>query len=71
MNGTIEVINTFVGKDLPYRHLPGPERVRSRNSNNMLIMGNFGWLLTVRLGDGLRMTSSWIRHQLEKACLRT
>lgn len=50
---------------LPIKHIPGPEGVRGRNSDNTLILEKLGWQPTVSLRDGLRMTYFWIRGQIE------
>ena len=47
------------------RHIPGPEGVRGRNSDNALILKQLGWEPTVKLADGLKMTYFWIKEQLE------
>lgn len=50
---------------LPIKHIPGPEGVRGRNSDNTLILEKLGWQPTVSLADGLRMTYFWIRGQIQ------
>ena len=64
MNDMMETIKTFDGKKLPIRHIPGPEGVRGRNSDNALILEKLGWEPTIRLADGLRVTYTWIKSQL-------
>jgi nucleoside-diphosphate-sugar epimerase len=49
---------------LPIKHIPGPEGVRGRNSDNTLILEKLGWQPTVSLRDGLRMTYFWIKDQI-------
>ena len=66
MNEMMEIIEGFDGKDLPIRHIPGPEGVRGRNSDNALILEKLGWEPTVRLADGLRVTYFWIKRELEE-----
>ena len=43
MNEMMETICTFDGRDLPIKHIPGPEGVRGRNSDNELILEKLGW----------------------------
>eukprot|EP00193_Tetraselmis_chui_P006386 CAMPEP_0177763202 /NCGR_PEP_ID=MMETSP0491_2-20121128/6746_1 /TAXON_ID=63592 /ORGANISM="Tetraselmis chuii, Strain PLY429" /LENGTH=380 /DNA_ID=CAMNT_0019279295 /DNA_START=132 /DNA_END=1274 /DNA_ORIENTATION=+ len=64
MNEMMESIMTFDGKKLPIKHIPGPEGVRGRNSDNKLIMEALGWEPTVALKDGLNITYSWIKNQI-------
>ena len=64
MNDMMETIKTFDGKKLPIRHIPGPEGVRGRNSDNALILEKLGWEPTIKLADGLRVTYTWIKSQL-------
>ena len=66
MNGMMETIKTFDGKKLPIRHIPGPEGVRGRNSDNELILEKLGWEPTIRLADGLKVTYFWIKGQLKE-----
>lgn len=46
------------------KHIPGPEGVRGRNSENTLIMDKLGWQPTISLRDGLKLTYFWIKSQL-------
>ena len=41
----------FEGKALPIRHIPGPEGVRGRNSDNALIREKLGWEPTTTLHE--------------------
>jgi GDP-D-mannose 3', 5'-epimerase len=66
MNDMAATICTFEGKKLPIRHIPGPEGVRGRNSDNSLILEKLGWEPTIKLEDGLRLTYDWIKKQIEQ-----
>lgn len=66
MNQMMEMVSSFDGRSLPIRHIPGPEGVRGRNSDNSLILEKLGWEPTVRLGHGLRITYGWIKGELAK-----
>lgn len=70
MNEMMETIKTFEGKKLPIRHIPGPEGVRGRNSDNALILEKLGWEPTIRLADGLKVTYFWIKSQLDEVSAR-
>ena len=66
MNDMAELIMSFEGKRLPIRHIPGPEGVRGRNSNNDLCRKVLGWEPQIPLKDGLRRTYRWIKEQIEE-----
>jgi len=54
MNDMMEMVKSIESKDLPIKHIPGPEGVRGRNSDNKLILEKIGWEPTVTLNDGLK-----------------
>lgn len=64
MNEMMELASGFEGKALPIKHIPGPEGVRGRNSENSLILSQLGWEPTVKLADGLKLTYFWIKKQV-------
>lgn len=64
MNGMMEMAMNLEGKTLPIKHIPGPEGVRGRNSENALILEKLGWEPTVTLADGLKITYFWIKSQV-------
>jgi len=47
------------------KHIPGPEGVRGRNSENTLIKQVLGWTPQIKLADGLNRTYKWISAQCE------
>lgn len=61
---TIQVAVGIHVYNIVCRHIPGPEGVRGRNSDNALILKQLGWEPTVKLADGLKLTYSWIKEQL-------
>lgn len=65
MNEMMELVKSFESKALPIKHIPGPEGVRGRNSDNALILEKLGWQPSVKLADGLRLTYFWIKKQIE------
>ena len=52
--------------DMPIKHIPGPEGVRGRNSNNELCMEKLGWAPSVKSADGLKVTFEWINEKIEE-----
>ena len=49
MNEMAEMVSSFENKKLPIHHIPGPEGVRGRNSDNTLIKEKLGWAPTMKL----------------------
>merc|ERR1712054_329068 len=66
MNEMADVVLSYDNKKLPIKHIPGPEGVRGRNSDNVLIKEKLGWAPSIKLVDGLRVTYQWIKEQVEK-----
>ena len=58
------VIDLSGKRGLTLRHVPGPEGVRGRNSDNRRLRDVLGWEPSVALRDGLRPTYSWIAEQV-------
>ncbi len=66
INELAERIMKVAGKRLSIRHVPGPEGVRGRNSDNRLIREKLGWAPSMSLEEGLRPTYQWIAEQVSK-----
>lgn len=49
MNEMAEIVLSFDDKKLPIHHIPGPEGVRGRNSDNTLIKEKLGWAPSMKL----------------------
>ena len=54
MNDFAKVAMSFEHKALPIRHIPGPEGVRGRNSDNSLVREKIGWEPSTPISEGLR-----------------
>ncbi len=67
INALAEMIMEIAGKTLTKRHIPGPQGVRGRNSDNRLIFKMLGWKPTQPLKVGLASTYHWIASQVEKS----
>jgi GDP-D-mannose 3',5'-epimerase len=65
MNDMAKLIMSFEGKNLPIKHIPGPEGVRGRNSDNTFVREHLGWEPTTKLEDGLKVTYEWIKEQMK------
>lgn len=71
MNGMAEMAMKIAGShgakgEMPINHIPGPEGVRGRNSNNELIKEVLGWAPSITLQEGLEKTAPWILAQINK-----
>lgn len=62
-----EMVMDIAGKKLRIKHVPGPQGVRGRNSDNRLISKKLGWEPTQPLRVGLEKTYRWIEEQVRKA----
>ncbi len=52
------------GKSLGLEHVPGPQGVRGRNSDNTKLREVLGWEPSIDLEEGLSQTYRWIEKQL-------
>jgi len=66
MNQLVEITAQIAGVQPPVRHIPGPEGVRGRNSDNTLIKQVLGWAPSISLADGIARTYRWVCAELEK-----
>ena len=66
MNSFLEMAVGFSGKKVTYKHIPGPEGVRGRNSDNNLIKRVLGWSPQISLKDGMKRTYDWIKAQIDE-----
>jgi len=65
MNEMAKIALANCKKDIPIKHIPGPEGVRGRNSDNTLIKQVLGWAPTTPLKEGLGYTHAWIKQQID------
>ena len=59
-----EMILGIAGKTAVVKHMPGPQGVRGRNSDNRLMREKLGWAPTRPLIEGLQETYAWISRQV-------
>merc|ERR1719350_1928840 len=65
MNDMANLALSFDNKDqVKLSHVPGPEGVRGRNSDNTKIKEVLGWAPATPLKVGLRKTYDWIKKEL-------
>ena len=61
-----ETIIALSGKSLTIRHVPGPQGVRGRNSDNSLCRQVLGWEPSTTLAEGLARTYEWVAAQVAR-----
>jgi GDP-D-mannose 3',5'-epimerase len=66
MNDLAKLIMGFENKQLSIKHIPGPEGVRGRNSDNTLIQQKLGWAPSITLKDGITKLYFWLKEEIEK-----
>jgi GDP-D-mannose 3',5'-epimerase len=68
MNEMAALALGYAGKTdtVKINHIPGPEGVRGRNSDNTLIKEVLGWAPGIDLKDGLERTYKWIDAQCNR-----
>jgi GDP-D-mannose 3', 5'-epimerase len=65
VNELAQMVAAAAGRDdLGFVHVPGPEGVRGRNSDNELISSVLGWQPQTPLEDGLATTYAWIEGEV-------
>jgi nucleoside-diphosphate-sugar epimerase len=58
------MVAAAAGVEIVKRHVPGPQGVRGRNSDNTLLRKTLGWEPQISLEEGLRRTYTWIEAQV-------
>lgn len=66
MNDFAKLALSFDAKTVPVKHIPGPQGVRGRNSDNTMIRDRLGWEPKISLAVGLRKTYDWIKEEMMK-----
>jgi GDP-D-mannose 3',5'-epimerase len=62
----LELVADIAGKRIRKKHVPGPQGVRGRNSDNRLIREKLHWAPTQSLRAGLESTYRWIEQQVSR-----
>lgn len=67
MNELVQLALSFDKKEekVGLKHIPGPEGVRGRNSDNTLCKAVLGWVPQTSLKDGLYKTYQWVKLQIK------
>ena len=66
INQLVDLVADVAGKRIGKRHIPGPQGVRGRNSDNRLIREKLGWEPTQSLVAGLESTYRWIERRVSR-----
>ncbi len=64
INQLVDIIADIAGVKIIKKHVPGPQGVRGRNSDNTLLRKVLGWEPQVSLEEGLARTYAWIEEQV-------
>jgi len=64
INRLARMVIEISGKKLGIRHVPGPQGVRGRNSDNRLLYQKLGWAPSRPPREGLEKTYRWIEAQV-------
>jgi GDP-D-mannose 3',5'-epimerase len=67
INQLADMIIKIAGKNLAKKHIPGPQGVRGRNSDNRLIGERLHWRPAKGLQEGLSATYAWIAQKVEQS----
>jgi nucleoside-diphosphate-sugar epimerase len=64
INQLADLVAGIAGVRITKRHVPGPQGVRGRNSDNTRLRRVLGWAPRVSLEEGLAKTYAWIEDQV-------
>ncbi len=64
INQLAEMVAEIAGINISPKHIPGPEGVRGRNSDNNILRQVLNWEPQVSLEDGLAQTYQWIEGKV-------
>jgi len=64
INQLADIVAEIAGVRIKKRHIPGPQGVRGRNSDNSLLRQVLHWEPAISLEEGLASTYAWIEQQV-------
>ncbi len=64
INQIADIIAEIAGISIIKKHVPGPQGVRGRNSDNTRLRQVLGWAPEISLEEGLARTYAWIEEQV-------
>jgi GDP-D-mannose 3',5'-epimerase len=71
INQLVDLVADIAGKRVRIIHIDGPQGVRGRNSDNVLIRDTLGWEPKKQLRLGLEVTYAWIEKQVRVQAVKT
>lgn len=66
INQLADIVAEIAGVSIVKKHIPGPQGVRGRNSDNTRLREVLGWQPEISLEDGLARTYAWIEKQVAR-----
>lgn len=66
INELVDIIAAAAGVEVVKKHVPGPQGVRGRNSDNARLRDVLNWEPEISLEEGLRRTYQWIETQVRQ-----
>ena len=66
INHLVDIVATIAGIRVTEKHVPGPQGVRGRNSDNTRLRQVLGWEPTISLEEGLDRTYAWIEDRVRR-----
>jgi GDP-D-mannose 3', 5'-epimerase len=70
INELADIIAEIAGVSIEKTHVPGPQGVRGRNSDNTRLRDVLGWEPSISLEEGLARTYPWIEEQVRHSMSR-
>lgn len=67
INQLVDLVADAAGIEVAKDHVPGPQGVRGRNSDNSRLREVLGWEPEISLEEGLRSTYAWIEAEVRRA----
>jgi len=66
INELVDMVARIAGVRVTKKHVPGPQGVRGRNSDNTRLQKVLGWQPSISLENGLERTYAWIEDQVRR-----
>jgi len=66
INELVDIVASVAGITVTKKHIPGPQGVRGRNSDNSLLHQVLNWEPEISLEAGFQYTYNWIEEQVRQ-----